>query len=176
MKNSNSVSKEYRISLVVVGKILLAVMLAMAWISCKEVALKNSAPEQQHDARLQKPDGTAIYIDAVPNSTVMKDSGNDTASSRFYSFRIGFADSMIIDKKQEMEKQRYYDFEMQKDWMVLINGDSIRPVFFHPQVQKTTVLKEFIMVFEVPSAWKPDTFIYKDRNRREINTIVLNRK
>jgi len=156
-------------------KIMVPAFFALVWVSCKDTA-KASVPEEQHDAVLKKPDGSAIYIDAVPNSAVMQNNAGDTGTTRFHSFRIGFSDSVITDRKQEMLKQRYYDFEMEHDWTALVNGDSVRPVFFHPQVQKTNVLKEFIVVFETEAASGPDTFIYKDRSRREINTIVLKRK
>jgi hypothetical protein len=156
--------------------LLPAVLLAIC-LSCKDKAgtLAN-IPLEHHDAQMSKPDGSLISIDAVPNSSVMRNADTDTGSTRFYTFRVGIADSLIADKKQEMVKQRYYDFEMEQDWIAVVNGDSMHPVFFHPQPQKTQVLKEFIMVFELPAGWKPDTLIYKDRARREINTVVLNRK
>lgn len=104
-----------------------------------------------------------MYLDAVPNNLIMNEQKIDTAHTRFYSFLVGFQDSILrTDQAKEIRENRYYEYEMPANWTAIVNGDSLRPVFSqtNPKIYKQN--SESILVFELPQNHVPDTLIYQD--------------
>ncbi len=136
---------------------------------------KDAAVKVKHLATVPYSAGGELYVDGVANKKVLKerDSGNYT----FSSFRIGFTDSLPHDKKEEIALNKYFDYEMQRDWVALVNGDTLRPVFVQPMVRKNVQSREALLVFEIMKGQQPDTLVYKSPfGPKEIQLIVLNRK
>ena len=104
-----------------------------------------------------------IYADRVPNSIVLKDEGPDTGRTVFYCLRVGFYDSTsTADAKQQAAKEKYYQLDMYKDWVLLDNSDSIAPVFYQPVPPKEKQLTEQVLVYEIPKGFNPVSLLYKD--------------
>ena len=120
-------------------------------------------PREKHWIEIGLAGEGMMYLDAVNNQEVMQEKvGGDTAT-QFYSFLVGFQDSVLTtDDKKELAKGKYYQYEMYKNWVALVNGDSIAPVFYQPKTKRYKQTEEGILVFEFPRNIKPDTLVYKD--------------
>jgi hypothetical protein len=115
-----------------------------------------------HEIEVREKGIGMIYLDRVPNSKVMRENSN-TKGTKFYSYLVGFQDSSLItDNKKKLERERYFQYDMYRDWVMLMNGDSLRPVFFQPLPQKIQQAEEGILVFEIPYNKVSDTLIYTD--------------
>ena len=142
--------------------ILIYIAVVMSFISCQDKIQKAvPAPEAKHYLEIRERGVGMITLDKVPNKMVMQDNGDNNGS--FFSYKVGFLDSTLItDKKKLMDIGKYFQYDMYKDWVVLVNGDSIRPVFFQPEIKKIAQLNEGVIVFEIPSRIEPDTLLYMD--------------
>jgi len=134
------------------------------WLSACNSAKSNIVTEQ-HQVQIQKEGTGVIYIDKISCSSVIR--SEDTAGSKtsFRCFRVGFIDSLAIAKatdKKSLDAGKYYQYDMQNDWVALVNGDSTRPVFYHPRQRMENHRNEGILVFEVPRDKEPDTLVYAD--------------
>lgn len=117
-----------------------------------------------------------LYIDSVPNKLVLKEQLNDTGIYKFCCFRIGFTDSTVYEKKEQVLLNKYFDYEMQKDWVAVVNGDSIIPVLLQPIVKKDAFTREFLLVFEINKPNRIDSLAYKNNFKQgTILQIELNR-
>lgn len=115
----------------------------------------------RHWAQVDQMGVGRIYLDKVPNLSVMK--ASDNGNTIFSSYLIGFEDSLIItDRKKMLAKGKYYQYDMQKDWIAIVGKDSIKPVFFQPKVKTNPNVDEVIIIFELPPGRQPDTLIYND--------------
>jgi hypothetical protein len=132
------------------------------FLSCGEK--KKPAPVIiKHLAQTGWRGSAGIYVDRVPNKAVLKDEGADTAATSFYCLRIGLYDSTAtVDAKQKAAKEKYYQLDMYRDWVLLNNGDSIAPVFYQPVPHKEEQLTEHVLVYEMPKGFKPSRLVYKD--------------
>jgi hypothetical protein len=106
--------------------------------------------------------GSMLYLDRLDNHVIL--SHEDTmGTTTFCSFLVGLRDSSpVSDAKRLIERERYIQYGMQQNWTALVNGDSIRPVFFQEKPHLDQQLREGAMVFEVPRGRRPDTLIYRD--------------
>ncbi|MFT3827197.1 MAG: hypothetical protein QM731_24940 [Chitinophagaceae bacterium] len=118
----------------------------------------SGAHHKQHAVEISM-NGSLLYADRINNGQVMT---KGTDNNHFVSFRIGFKDSVQVDKKFEKERGVYFDFNMGNDWKALINGDSVAPVFYHPMPGLNNMEKQGMLVFEVPEGLHPDTLVYND--------------
>jgi hypothetical protein len=119
-----------------------------------------ATPPEKHQAMLIRP-GAALYVDRVDNRVMLQ---QDKASQdRFCCFRIGWADSTVsADRTKDVDKGRYFQYNVQKDWKALAGGDTLLPVFFQERPGLSDRLKEGVLVFETPTGRQPDTLIYRD--------------
>lgn len=131
-----------------------------------------------HWAAINYKKGKLIYADAVQSGSVMQRTKSDEINNdSFFCYKISLIDSTLHEQKEDLERNKYFDYEMQKNWVVLLNGDSVHAVFFQLMIKKNKMLQEGVLVFELPSTAKPDSLIYRntiDPNNPE--TIVLNHK
>lgn len=104
-----------------------------------------------------------ISLDRVPNNMIMKTVGKDSGTQNFVSIRVSFQENnLLMDKKKSAEQGRYFQYGMEKDWVSIVHGDSLRPVFYQPLEQRSGQIHEGILVFEIPGGKFPDTLFYKD--------------
>lgn len=133
--------------------------------ACHNRSAPTVTPEK-HLVLLTRP-GNALYVDRVDNRMVMQP---DSATQKnFCSFRIGISDSssgtagtLVADRRNLIEKERYFQYTMQNDWKALAGGDTLLAVFFQEKPGLSSLVKEGVIVFETPSGRKPDTLIYRD--------------
>ena len=111
----------------------------------------------RHLAEIHK-NGSVLYIDKVDSRRVMK---SDDYSA-FSSYKIGFVDSMPANVKMQQEQTVYFDYRMGNDWKAVIGADSIAPVYFQPVTGLNKMIKEAIIVFELPAGKQPDALVYND--------------
>ncbi len=124
--------------------------------------LPHQEPSPVHLARIGRSDDL-LYIDRISNRAIMKEGTDTGTKTAFYSFLVGWQDSTAkADKKGGNEKEKYFQYDMQKDWAALVNGDSLHPVFFQERPGLSDILKEAVMVFELPRGTTTDTIVYKD--------------
>ena len=118
---------------------------------------------QKHAVEIQKKGIGWIYLDRVSNEVVMLKNGGDSNSNHFVSIKVGFKDdNLIADRSVAKERGLYYQYGMEKDWVALVQSDSITPVFYQPLEQRMQQLHEGILVFEISQGRFPDTLCYKD--------------
>jgi hypothetical protein len=118
---------------------------------------------QKHTAEIQKKGIGCIFLDRVSNAMILKENLGDSNSNRFVSIKVGFKDdNLIADRSVAKERGLYYQFGMEKDWVALVQNDSITPVFYQPLEQRMQQLHEGILVFEISQGRFPDTLCYKD--------------
>jgi len=114
----------------------------------------------RHLALVSRP-GNAIYVDRADNRMVMQT--DSAVQKNFCSFLIGLTDSSAGKNNQgSTERERYIQYELQKDWKALANGDTLQAVFFQEKPGLDQQVKEGVMVFETPGGIQPDTLIYRD--------------
>ena len=117
---------------------------------------------KQHLAAVSRP-GEILYVDHLDNRVVLKEEAAAGSTTVFCSFLVGWQDSTLqTDKKKSLAREKYFQYDMQKDWTALVKGDSLHPVFFQEKSGLNSQLKEGALVFEVPAGEQPDTLIYKD--------------
>ncbi|HET6995789.1 MAG TPA: hypothetical protein VFI06_12445 [Chitinophagaceae bacterium] len=120
-----------------------------------------SVPEPKHYLEIRERGIGMITLDKVPNKMVMQQGTNNNGP--FFSYKVAFLDSSLqTDRKKQIDIGKYFQYDMYKDWVMLVKGDSVRPVFFQPEIKRITQLDEGVIVFEVPSGIEPDTLLYLD--------------
>lgn len=138
------------------------ILSAAAFSSC-DTGKKQAPMPVKHLAEAGWRGSAGIYADRVPNKAILKDEGPNTARSFFYCLRIGFYDSTATgDAKQQAAREKYFQLDMYKDWVLLCDKDSIAPVFYQPAPKKETSLTEQVLVYELPKGMTPKTLVYKD--------------
>ncbi|HET9056044.1 MAG TPA: hypothetical protein VFN30_04265 [Chitinophagaceae bacterium] len=138
-------------------------VLFMTTNACKHT--KQKVLTQQHQVEIHNPGLGMIYIDKVPAQMVMSEADTSEGITKFCCYQVGIIDSGFVAKatdKKTLELGKYYQYDMQKDWFAMINGDSLLPVFFQPKTRKNANCFEGILVFETPKEKDPDTLVYKD--------------
>lgn len=130
---------------------------------CKQKKSGNGMTEQ-HWAEVKMPGVGMIYVDEVSCSSVLSEVDSSKGETRFHCYRVGLIDSLPAkaNDKKDLEKGKYYQYDMYKDWAALINGDSIRPVFYQPMIKKEINKEESILVFEIIKSKHADTLVYND--------------
>lgn len=127
-------------------------------ISCQHTE-KKERTKIRHLAEIEVNGAGMLYLDAVPIESIMRK--QDTASHRvYYSFLVGFRDKVPGGNAQQLNK--YFEYEMYKDWRIVKDRDSIIPVFFYPKAKMNPQVREGILVFEMAKGERPDTLFYRD--------------
>jgi len=143
-------------------RIIVYIVILMSFFSCMDKKkITTASNESNHYLEIRERGIGMISLDKVPNTLVMrKDKDNNP---NFFSYLVNFHDSSVTtDKKKLLDTGKYYQHDMYKDWVVLVNGDSVRPVFYQPSIKKTIQADGGVIVFEIPSGSEPDTLIYMD--------------
>jgi hypothetical protein len=143
--------------------LILTILVAVIFSACKSSGEKITAENHaSHYVEIRQRGVGMIGLDKVPNETVME-LPKDTGNVNFFSYSVSFQDSTLVtDAQKKLEMGKYYQYDMQNDWVAMVNGDSVRPVFYQPKVKKSVQLNEGIIVFEIPSGIEPDTLIFAD--------------
>lgn len=148
------------------GLLLLAgAITAIVVFTASRNAKKQNEPQEMHLIQVHKQGEGMIYLDKISSRSVMRDVDSIGSNTSFRCFRVGFIDSLAVAKaadKRSLDAGKYYQYDMQKDWVALINGDSSRPVFYQPRQRMENHRYEGILVFEVPLNKEPDTLVYTD--------------
>lgn len=120
--------------------------------------------------------GKTIWADPLNCSQIMQ---ADSGYAGFYCFRIGLTDSSamkITDEKIKQEIDKYWQYDMWQDWMMLVGGDTIRPVFHEPATSLNVVEKKAVLVFETEVMRAVDTLLFTDRrNGNFVHHLIINR-
>jgi hypothetical protein len=126
---------------------------------------KETTVQETHEIEIKKPGEGMIYLDKIDCKAVVQEVDSAGSETIFHCFRVGFTDSLELAKptnKQTMATNIYYQYNMQEDWVMLINADSVKPVFYQPRQKLERHRFEAILVFEVPKYKTTDTLIYTD--------------
>ncbi len=119
----------------------------------------NVTPAVRHEHEVRSVSGIVLYMDRIGREKVLN--GVSPDDSNFHSFRVGISDTALLLEKTEKEAlATYWNFGMEQDWCLILNGDSVRPSFLLPVPQLEQATKEAVLVFET-GGLKPDTLIYK---------------
>ncbi|RXK85265.1 hypothetical protein [Filimonas effusa] len=131
------------------------------------------AKKEIHMAEIAQGQGSSIYVDRVPNRSVLKEQSADS-SFDFCCYRVGWIDSATYTKDQEAKWTQYFNYEMQYDWTVVCEGDSLSPVLFQPIPGRNKQTSEGVLVFEVPKNQLPDTLIFKNSyGSDKVNQLIV---
>ena len=133
----------------------------MMFVACRQRPMAVAKVEPKHLIALQKPK-EVLYIDRLDNRVVMQ--REDTAGpTTFRSFLVGLRDSLAVtDAKRLQEREKYLQYDMQRDWTAIVGGDSLKPVFFQEKPHLDGLSREGALVFEVPRGSRADTLVYRD--------------
>ena len=120
-----------------------------------------AAVEPTHLISVKKPK-EVLYLDRLDNRVVLAVA--DTAGpTTFRSFLVGLRDSLgMTDGKRLQEREKYLQYDMQRDWTAIVGGDSLKPVFFQERPHLDGLSREGALVFEVPRGQRTDTLVYRD--------------
>ncbi len=120
----------------------------------------------QHEIEIKGAPGSSIVVDKVPNGRIIQEQATGDARTKFVSYQVEFTDSAalagIFDEKLKQARSIYFQYKIDRDWNLLRNGDSIKPVFFQILTKKSREKDGMVFVFEIPSTFEPDTLVYHD--------------
>lgn len=138
------------------GVILL--MLGVAACHNRPVARQD---RKRHQVEVEKPGGL-LYVDGVdPEQLVREERSGDKL--RFVAYKIGFYDSTLtMDKNVKQAAGAYYQYGVSHDWRMVLEGDSVAPVWYYPVTALAQQVHEGILVFELPEDRQVDTLVYTD--------------
>ncbi len=128
---------------------------------CRHRPVMGPPVEPRHLVSMHRPK-EVLFIDPLDNRVVLQK--EDTSGpTRFCSFLVGLGDSVPInDADRKREREKYIQYGMQKDWSVIVGGDSLKPVFMQEKPHLGGELRESALVFEVPRGSRVDTLVYRD--------------
>lgn len=137
-----------------------------------------SEPVEKHEAQVQSTGAGMIYADKIACDAVMRNTDSNRTGV-FHCYLVGFIDSLGIAKAQDkktLETGKYYQFDVQNDWVAMIQGDSVMPVFYQPKQRLESHRNEGVLVFETKDGKGPDTLIYKgsSTNGWEPQQLIIN--
>src|SRR5438445_5582646 len=103
--------------------ILMLLWAGVVLLSC--TSRRTAVREVKHMAETGWARSAGVYADRIPNKVVLREDGGDRGSTIFYCLRIGLYDSAdVVDKKIEEAREKYYQLDMYKDWVLLNGSDS----------------------------------------------------
>lgn len=108
-------------------------MLGILCTRCRGRIGKKIVPDALHYLEIRLDGRGIITLDRVPVGHVL--SRGDT--SAFCAYLISFTDSSGPSGKASSRDitAKYYQYQMEKDWVVLDRGDSVRAVFYQPNIK-----------------------------------------
>jgi hypothetical protein len=137
-----------------------SVTLMLAMTACRPRPMAALA-EPRHLILIHQPKQD-LYLDRLDNRAVLQHA-DTTGQTTFCSFLVGWRDSLkVTDAKRVMEKEKYIQYSMQRDWSAIIAGDTLRPVFLQEKPYLDGELREMALVFEIPGNYHADTLVYRD--------------
>ena len=159
------------------GAVLLYMLLGLAGLfsACVSHSSARDIPVR-HMSEAGWEGSASVYVDRMPNKVILKEDGGDTGRTVFYCLRVGLYDSTAgNDKQLEAAKEKYYQLDMYKDWVLLNDKDTILPIYDQPIPHKKDKLTELVLVYEIPRGFVPGRLFYKDPYRLLGNrqTLVL---
>lgn len=143
-------------------KLLTIGSLLVILVACRRRPVASlAAVEPKHLIAVKKPK-EVLYLDRLDNRVVLAKA--DTAGpTTFCSFLVGWRDSLFLtDAKRMQEREKYLQYDMQRDWTVMMGGDSLKPVFYQEKTHLDGLVREGALVFEIPRGRQVDTLIYRD--------------
>ena len=124
-------------------------------------ASETAARQQVHWAEVNNPALGSLYADEVDPTRIMQTI--DSGSTKFVAYKIGLReDRSADDKRYVLDRGKYLQYDMQRDWSLKAKADSFSAVHFQPVVKKIAQVDEGILIFEIPAGTTPDTLIYHD--------------
>lgn len=128
-------------------------------VACHTSPDAKTAPKR-HQANVSMK-GASLYIDRI-NCRPAADS-TSTSPKILVSFLVGVTDSSKSPERHgAITRELYMQYKMDKDWVAVVNGDSIRSVYAQHHPGPDTQKEEEVLVFEVPAGQQPDTLVYTD--------------
>jgi hypothetical protein len=149
----------------------------IAMTGCKQK--KNDREmNERHWAEVKMQGVGMIYVDEVSCSSVLSEVDSSKGETGFHCYRVGFVDSLPAKAKdkKDLERGKYYQYDIYRDWVALINGDSVRPVFYQPMIKREINKEEGVLVFEIIKNKKPDTLVYNDSYGPWGRQVIINDK
>jgi len=158
-------------------KIYVLTVILVVFIACGKKP--KSQVTEKHEIEVNNEEKGLMYADRTDCRTVLQEVDSLGSKTIFHCYRVGFLDSLMIAKatdQKSVEEGKYYQYEMQYDWCILVDGDSVKPVFYQPRQKMETQRNEGVLVFEVPMTQQLDTLIYTDsRGEWGIRKIIIKR-
>ncbi|MBL7740732.1 MAG: hypothetical protein JNK14_16050 [Chitinophagaceae bacterium] len=137
-------------------------MIIAACTNSDEAVMENETREK-HEVEIHSKEAGMMYVDRISCNAVMWQA--DSNGKVFQCYVTGFIDSLSVANatgKKDIETGKYYQYDVQNDWVMLKNGDSVSPVFFQPRQRLERHRYEGVLVFENKDDNDPDTLIYRD--------------
>lgn len=135
--------------------------ICVAWSSCKSDHNAKKIAQRSHWIEVKRPSVGLLYMDSIPLNTVMKVTDVETQNN-FRAYLVGFKDSVLtMNKTDRINNNKYYQYDMQHDWVAIAGDNTFNPVFYHPRVTAQQSLNEGILVFDTDGS-HPDTLVYND--------------
>ena len=117
--------------------------------------------EVRHLVSVSKPK-EVLYLDRLDNRAILQKEDN-SGVTRFSSFLVGITDSLVVsDADKRREREKYIQYGMQQDWVAVVGGDSLKPVFMQEKPNLDDKVRESALVFEIPGGAQADTLVYRD--------------
>ena len=138
---------------------MLLFLLSAVYAGCRQ--RKAALIAEAHLVTIRQP-GEELYIDRLDKRVIIQK--EDAAGpTTFCAFLIGLKDSLpVMDAARKQELEKYWQYTMQQDWTVIVDGDSVKPVFMQEKPTLKKGLRESALVFEVPRGHSADTLVYRD--------------
>jgi hypothetical protein len=133
----------------------------MGLLSCYNKTQREMEPAEVHEIAVHLPGKGMIYVDRMSSNKVLNVA--ETGENNFHTYRVGFIDSLLAKQQDaDPELNNYYQFRMANDWVALVNGDSLRPVYHQPEPKRIQQDLRGVIVFDLPRNEVPDSLIFLD--------------
>ena len=136
--------------------------------SCCLLSCTNKKPTPRplaaHYREVGRMDNSRLYIDTLSNQSFLQSVQSAAQKSRLLSFRIGFQQPALQMKDGDEVWQRFFQYELYKNWKAIGANHTYAPVYFQPTVKIKRSVDEAILVFEVPDPVMLDTLIFQEPN------------
>ena len=104
--------------------------------------------------------GETLCVDTLDNQQIF-DKDNTASQTNLRSFLISWSDQLPEgDEMGLLQRQNYFQNQMQSDWTALVAGDSVHPLFFRQKPLLNRHLRQGALVFSLPPGRCIDTLVY----------------
>jgi len=105
--------------------------------------------------------GETLCVDTLDNHLVF-DKDNPGNATNLRCFLISWSDHLPEgDEMGLLQRQNYFQNQMQQDWLALVGGDSVHPLFFRQKPLLNRHLRQGALVFSLPPGGSIDTLVYR---------------